>query len=204
MEKEMIHRHAMIDVETFGTGERAIVASIGAVSFTEDDVDEKGSFYMAPSWQQQITSKGTVTEGTLRFWLRQPDAQREVLLRTGMTGVSATLKALTDWFSASFGKDKFLVWAKGPQFDLALVGSLYDRWFAEKPWEYWQERCVRTALMHRATETVGPPKGNMEHHALDDAVHQAMQVQAFLRALHLPYPTKKPAAPVAPVDDLLN
>jgi len=173
--------HVMVDVETLGTGERAVVASIGAVYFTQDSVDEEGGFYEALKWQEQLDSGGTVTEGTIKFWLKQLDGVREPLLRGGGSDVLAALTRLDGWFRGLPCTSEPCVWAKGPQFDLVLVRSLYKRMgMRDAPWKYWQERDVRTALMLSAAYNVARGVGSDEHHAFDDAVHQARQVQRFL------------------------
>jgi exodeoxyribonuclease VIII len=180
---EVYLKHVMIDVETLGTGEAAVVASVAAVAFNASSVLEDGGFYSTLNWQEQLDSGGTVTEGTIRFWLKQPDAARNALTNGVGAHVTEALSALRAWFvkSGMSGKD-FCVWAKGPQFDLALVRSLCRRFGVECPWTYWQERDVRTALMLSCAYEVGRPQGSDEHHAFDDAVFQAKQVQRFLVA----------------------
>jgi exodeoxyribonuclease VIII len=172
--------HVMVDVETLGTGERAVVASVGAVYFTPTTIDEGGGFYEALKWQEQLDRDGTVTEGAIKFWLKQLDKVREPLLRGGGSTVSEVLLKLGRWFEALPGSSELCVWAKGPQFDLALLESLYRRWDIDPPWRYWQGRDVRTALMLDAAYNVARGADSDEHHAFDDAVHQAKQVQRFL------------------------
>jgi hypothetical protein len=180
---EVYLKHAMIDIETLGTNEASVVASIGAVAFNAEVVCEDNGFYRTLNWQEQLDNGGTVTEGTVRFWLKQPDMTRNALTNGVGAHVTEVLSALKAWFvkSGMSGND-FCVWAKGPQFDLALVRSLCGRFSIECPWKYWQERCVRTALMLDSAYQVGRPQGSDEHHAFDDAVFQAKQVQRFLVA----------------------
>lgn len=176
-------KHCMIDLETLGTGQNAVVASVGAVKFSADSIDEQNGFYATLNWQEQLDRGGSVTEDTIRFWLRQPDAAREPLLRGARTSIAQVCKDLKKWFvdSGLSGKDS-LVWAKGPQFDLSLLRSLFNRFGFELPWDFWRERDVRTALMLSCAYEIGRPQGSDAHHAFDDAVFQAKQVQRILFA----------------------
>jgi hypothetical protein len=87
------------------------------------------------------------------------------------------------------------VWANGPQFDLVILQSAFDRYGIKRPWVCWQERCVRTAL-----EMAGYEKGSISwiergprHRALNDARHEARklfysgalgEVSAIIRRLY--------------------
>lgn len=174
----------MIDIETLGTEPNAVIMSIAAVEFSADHIDEDGGFYQTLNWQEQLDRGGTVTEDTIRFWLRQPDAAREPLLRGPRTKVETACKDLIQWIVRHGLNNKdALIWAKGPQFDLSLIRGLLRRFGFNAPWPFWGERDVRTALMTPRANRVTRPKDSVAHHAFEDAVFQAKQVQQFLLAL---------------------
>jgi hypothetical protein len=177
--------HVMIDLETLGTERDSVILSLGAVKFDNREIYEDDGLYLQLKWQDQLDNGGTVTEGTIRFWLGQPAASRDaVLSRNNALHPDEALSALDAWFLKSVRRPKDCgVWAKGPSFDLSLLGDLYRRQgHGRPPWPYWAERCVRTALMMPGVGAIGRPKDMTEHHPFHDAVYQAMLVKKFLIA----------------------
>lgn len=190
----MDREHVMIDLETLGTERDSVILSLGAVKFDRKKIYEDDGLYLQLNWQEQLDCGGTVTEGTIRFWLGQPRAARDAVLnKARLKHLDAALSELGAWFLKSVRKPKnCCVWAKGPAFDLSLVGDLYRRLDrGEPPWPYWSERCVRTALMLNAAYKVPRPEEMTEHHAFHDAVYQALQVQRFLVGCGGPPPKKE-------------
>jgi DNA polymerase III epsilon subunit-like protein len=72
--------HVMIDLETLGTEPNSVILSLGAVKFDRNKIYEDDGLYLQMRWQDQLDSGGIVTEGTIRFWLGQPRAARDVIL----------------------------------------------------------------------------------------------------------------------------
>lgn len=190
-----IEEHVMIDLETLGTERDSVILSLGAVKFDREKIYEDDGLYLQLKWQDQLNNGGTVTEGTLRFWLSQPAASRDAILnRNSALTPNWAISTLNDWFLNSVSKPKYCrVWAKGPAFDLSILGDLYQRQGqGMPPWPYWAERCVRTALMMSGVNSIKRPADMTEHHPFHDAVYQAMQVRKFLISCGGPATTKKP------------
>lgn len=179
------NEHISIDLETLGTERDSVILSLGAVKFDRDAIYEDDGLYLSLKWQPQMDNGGTVTEGTIRFWLNQSRAARDAVLnKSGAVEPDKAMMMLSSWFREHVKAPKnCCVWAKGPSFDLSLLGDLYYRFgLGKPPWPYWAERCVRTALMLNAAYRVPHPEGMVEHHAFWDAVYQAMQVKRYLVA----------------------
>lgn len=172
--------HIMIDLETLGTDDNAVVTSIGAVAFDEDSVDTEAGFTCNLNIQQQLDVGRKITRDTLLFWLKQaPETLRATL--SGAASVKGALTGLSRWVESRYAPYKVCVWGKGPSFDMTILKSLY-RDFEIKPfWNFWNERCVRTALMLPEVAAVKQQPGFVVHCALDDAVYQALQVQKYLQ-----------------------
>jgi hypothetical protein len=92
----------------------------------------------------------------------------------------AALYEFCDWMAARNVEagGNIRVWANGPQFDLVILQSAFDRYGIKRPWICWQERCVRTAL-----EQAGYERGSVSwiergprHRALNDARHEARKL----------------------------
>lgn len=175
--------HIMIDIETLGTRHNAVILSVGAVKFDSQKIYKDDGFYSNLNWQLQLDNGGTVTEDTIRFWMKQPSTIRETVFNKKGVPPAEMVAKFNSWFSSQV-KDpkKCCVWAAGPQFDLSLLKDLYRRFFFKELWSFWAERCVRTAGMVPHVKETKRPRGMTEHHAFHDAVYQAMQVRKFLIA----------------------
>jgi len=179
------NEHISIDIETLGTERDSVILSLGAVKFDHEKIYEDDGLYLSLKWQPQMDNGGTVTEGTIRFWLSQHRAARDAVLnKSGAVHHDKALQQLSAWFKKNIRAPKnCCVWAKGPSFDLSLISDLYQRSTnSQPPWPFWAERCVRTAIMLNAAYKVPHPDGMVEHHAFWDAVYQASQVRRFLVA----------------------
>lgn len=171
--------HIMIDIETLGTDDNAVVTSIGAVAFDEDSVDTEAGFTCNLNIQQQLDVGRKITRDTLLFWLKQaPETLRATL--SSPISVKAALSNMTSWARVST-PPHVCVWGKGPSFDMTILKSLYHDFEITPFWKFWNERCVRTALMLPEAAAVKQQPGFVVHCALDDAVYQAMQVQKYLQ-----------------------
>lgn len=199
-----MNEHVMIDLETLSTGRDLVILSLGAVKFDSRKIYEDDGLYMLLRWQEQLDNGGTVTEGTIRFWLGQHRAAREAILnKSRLLHPDKAIMMFNNWFRDNIKVVKNCgVWANRPSFDLSLLDDMYRRFgMGEPPWPYWAERCVRTAKMMAGVDTISRPKDMTEHHAFHDAVYQAMQVRKFLVSCGPPA-SKKRSAPAD--DDLFS
>ena len=65
--------HAMVDIETLGTKEDAVILTVGGVKFDPyTDKDPYDRFLMAIDIDEQTANGSVVDEGTLEWWGTQP------------------------------------------------------------------------------------------------------------------------------------
>jgi len=165
----------MIDIETLGIERGSVLLSIGACQWNPADgiVDTFYTEIDSSSCQQVGLS---VDEDTLEWWQNQSGDHKPL---NGSTPLSAALKQL-----AAFVEGADEVWAHSPSFDLAHLEYCYDIFEIDPPWTYTEKRDSRTIAalpIAAARDHTG-----REHHALDDAVHQAQLVAATLQRLQSP------------------
>jgi hypothetical protein len=162
----------MIDIETLGLDPGAAVLSIGAVQFDPDGLGEE--FYREISLQSCQAVGLEVDADTLEWWLEQDEAVSDVL--TGGEQLEDALMDFGMWYP-----DGAEVWANSPSFDCEHLEAAYDAVGLTEPWEYNDERCVRT--LRSLPGSVELAQDGDEHHALDDAKHQAREVSRTLARL---------------------
>lgn len=175
--------HYVIDLETLGTRETAVIASIGAIRIRDLQID--GEAYYRVDMAASVAGGRTLDVPTLLWWLGQAEAARAELLDDDRHPLQIVLQRLADFmrYSASTGPDADAwVWGNGPAFDCAILRSAYRQQGIPEPWPYYRDRDLRTLLdlYPEAIGLTGPFVGT-RHHALHDARHEARQLIAALQ-----------------------
>ncbi|WP_350238916.1 3'-5' exonuclease [Pectobacterium colocasium] len=186
--------HVMIDIETMGTNPnpKAPIASIGAVFFNPKTGELGEQFYCRVDFENDILNGAVPDGGTIQWWLRQSSEARAELIRDDATPILGAVSELSDWLADNAESLKTLkVWANSPSFDCAILKSAFERTDTDIPWNYWNERDVRTMkevgvaimgigriLRLGTAKTIG-----VKHNALDDAISQAALVSAVMSRL---------------------
>lgn len=175
--------HAMIDLETLDTCPEAVVLSVGVSLFDPNDPAKPPiqGYYAVLDKTTQIEQGRTTSPSTLDWWSKQSPESRTVLTAV-QKPVTAVLKALAkkiDW-SRIEG-----VWGNGPSFDNAMMKSLYSQWDMDLPWAFYLDRDHRTikALYEKRYGKLSFPREGTHHNALDDAMHQARELQYMIHHL---------------------
>ncbi|PSL06563.1 3'-5' exonuclease [Cecembia rubra] len=138
-------KNIMVDIETFGTGERALIISIAMVPFhMEYKTLDVPNFRANVSIQSGLDAGLQIDESTLLWWI---DQDREVLKcnLVDPRPLKVVLAELSLWYMRHFDQDT-LVWGNGPSFDNAILSAAFKSVGSVAPWKHYNERCVRTYL----------------------------------------------------------
>jgi hypothetical protein len=164
----------MIDIETLSKQPNATVLSIGAVYF--DCYSISDTFYDVLSIDEQ--NERHVEGDTVKWWLKQSDGARLHVAVDASRGLWESLGSLSRFIRADA-----VVWAKDPDFDCVILESLFYDFGLDAPWGYRNKRAVRTlqALVPGFKE---PEFVGTEHNAIQDAIHQAKNVQLMMKELN--------------------
>jgi hypothetical protein len=160
----------MIDLETLDTRATSVILSIGAVKF--GTVGNYGTFYRNCLFDDQIrVHNRSVSESTVRWWFDQtPEARAH--LAVNPLPLAMVLAELRQWFEQDPGPVEH-VWARGQDFDIAILNHAYDQYGQVKPWTYRQPRDSRTVVDDYLPLDQRPPEAGTLHNALDDALYEA-------------------------------
>ena len=169
-----MREHAMIDIETLGTEPGCVVLSIGACRFDpREGVDQRETYYEEIDRVSARNAGLEVDPDTLDWWQGQDPDLRPF---DGDTTLWEALFNLTEFLD---GAEQY--WANSPSFDLKILEAAYKAVDLSPPWRYWEWRDVRTIRDLPAAVEVS--QNGREHHALDDAIHQAREVSLTLRRI---------------------
>jgi len=178
--------HVMVDLETMGTKVDSAIASIAIVAFNLDGM--LSSFEGTPELYTRIdlgTTTGKCYPDTVLWWMKQSETARAEITWDGykaieIIAIQTVEDYIRDWAGqAKYKGGKLYIWAKSPSFDLEILKKVFDTYALKTPWDFRNERDVRTiTAMFPAIPFVAPV---VSHHALYDARAQADQVIECLR-----------------------
>lgn len=172
------YTNLMIDLETLGTGANALIISIAAVPFEFHQIDDS----VSPSFQANISIQSGLDAGmkidgeTLTWWLEK----KHEVLKSCLQNPKNLHMALAEFrlFWGSFCTEDTKVWGRGPSFDNGILADAFHLIGKRQPWEFYNDRCVRTYLdgYDEQIKKHVPFSGD-KHNPLDDAFHQVNCLQ---------------------------
>lgn len=180
---EEVTNECMLDLETFGKGNKAVIVSIGACMFNPVgegvDIGVASRFEVFVDPQSCIKAGMQMDSSTVLWWMdAERDEARELLLRGQKQAVA--LGPALFMFACWLNKDR-PVWGNGATFDNVILRNAYALTGSPCPWSFWNDRCYRT--MKNIAPTVKMQRDGVHHSALQDAVAQAKHLQFINRFL---------------------
>ncbi|AUR81600.1 ribonuclease H-like domain protein [Vibrio phage 1.009.O._10N.261.51.C9] len=174
----------MVDIETLGTKNTSIILSIGACYFDINTGEIGPTFHQHISAESCADAGLTADMSTVMWWLGQNKDAQNALIEGSRT--ARPLHEVLQGFSAMVGPG-VKVWGNGATFDNTIIKNAYDRIGMKVPWDFWNDRDVRTIVDLGQQVGIDPkrdmPFQGVKHDALADAVHQARYVSYIWQRL---------------------
>lgn len=168
--------HVMIDIETMGTSQSAVITSIGAAKFCFRRQEILGEFYERVEWMNGQEGR-TLDPGTVHWWMSQSEEALAEMRKNGKP-LRKVLEQLKDFIPSGAG-----IWGNGPCFDMSILENAYLQEELGVPWKFWDVRCYRTIRMLVTGLAEELPREGTHHNALDDSIHQAKNAMVWAQAL---------------------
>lgn len=167
----------MVDLETLATTPDAAILTIGAIAF---DVygNIKNKFYRRVDIDSCLQLGLAKDEATMQFWNENKLARDEAFKAEDRFHVRDVIYDFTQFFKKNNGKT---LWCLGANFDEPILSTVYKKLNMEKPWQFWNVRCLRTlnSLAGINMKQFGQP----EHHALKDCEKQILAYKTAMQIL---------------------
>jgi len=194
-------QHVMIDIESMGTEQDAILTSIGACSFSFKENRIISEFYVRCEWRYGQKGRAASLD-TFYWWLDQsPEAQQEC--RSNGKPLRKVLEDLKEWLPK-----KPIIWGNGPCFDMSILEHAFKQYDMGIPWKYHSVRCHRTIKMLATGLVEDPVRKGVHHNALGDSIYQAECAMLWAQALRASGScqdeNERPESPIHPVDTGLS
>lgn len=177
--------HVMVDLETMGKKHNAPIVAIGAVFFDPATGSIGESFYKVVCLESSVNWGAVIDPSTVIWWLKQSSEARSAIVNDDAIPLQDALLQFREFVSDNVagGSKKAQVWGNGASFDNSILRSSYDCIAEDYPWEYWNDRDVRTMVELGQAISFDPkttiPFEGSRHNALADAIHQALYVSAI-------------------------
>jgi exodeoxyribonuclease VIII len=179
----------MLDLETYGRGNKAALISIGATLFLPTGETARDNTFECFVDPQSCVDIGMVVDvSTVNWWMgadckddderAKMDVARRVLAEKLKHAIP--IRDALHRFSAWMGEDK-PVWGNGATFDNVILRNAYELAGIPCPWEFWNDRCYRT--MKSKTPHVKMQRVGVHHSAMWDAISQAEHLQQINRRI---------------------
>lgn len=168
--------HLMLDLETLGNKSNSAILSIGAVEFDLETGELGREFYQRIDLQSCLDRGLIVNGSTFYWWLTQNENARREVAKGGENLLVALQKFSV--FASQLGD--FQIWGNGVRFD---VGILEDAYVAcgvqEMPWNFRNERDVRTLVSFAPNIKEHFPFHGIAHNPIDDCKYQIAYCHAI-------------------------
>lgn len=182
----------VVDLETLGRARGAQVLEIGAACLSPSPGVGLQGFAGFPSLVDQARKGLTAEPSTVLWWLDESEAgpgsaaRQRVTNAHGPNGLSAysavvVLADFTRWLQfVSHGRE-LRIWGNGATFDLGILAGLYEALGMEVPWNFWDERDLRTLFDVNGGKPRIPLQGTfIKHSGLFDAYLELAQLHITL------------------------
>lgn len=183
------YRHVMVDLETMGKKSNAPIVSIGAVIFDPATGFLGETFYKVVSLESAVSWGAEIDPSTVIWWMKQSSEARSEIANDNAIQLDDALLQFSEFVFENIPGDceTAQIWGNGATFDNTILRSSFERASLECPWDYRNDRDVRTMVeLGKAigfdAKTSIPFEGE-RHNALADAQHQARYVSAIWQRL---------------------
>lgn len=172
--------HVMVDIETLGKNNDAVILSIGACKFDPMGDSIIDSFYVAIDPATCVANGLKMSVSTVMWWMDdQRDEARSRMMGEERLDLATALYGFSSWF----GAESLPLWGNGATFDNVILRNAYAALGEEAPWMFWDDRCYRT--FKNLAPGIKITRIGTYHNALDDAISQAKHMQTIVAHLGL-------------------
>ena len=143
--EEKTFGHIMVDIETMGNESNSAIVSIGAVEFNMQTGETGKEFYVNVLLKSCMDIGLKLNADTVMWWLKQSDEARKSLTEGESKNLIQALHEFSSFIESCDGK-KCQVWGNSARFDLGILSDAYNKIGVKIPWDFRNERCVRTLV----------------------------------------------------------
>lgn len=164
--------HLMVDLETLGVSNNSVICSIGIVEFDMKSGKTGNVFYNRVNIQSCIDLGMSVTGSTIEWWLKQDLEARRKIYEGDSLSIRETLFRLNEFLSFFEDLSDIQIWGNSNRFDLGILENTYKVCNIPIPWNYRNERDVRTLSSLRPEIKKNSNNTGIPHDPISDCLFQ--------------------------------
>jgi len=175
----------MVDLETQGLQNDAVIASIGASFWDSVEKRSVGEFYSIINIEDALNKGFTQDQSTLDWWEKQPPEAKRIFDKEVQERESVPMEAALDAYANYIGIYRQLYqevyqFGNSSMFDNMKIKTACEKLGVEYPFEHWEDLCYRTVktLFGRG---IPIQREGIFHCAVHDAQNQSRHMADILR-----------------------
>ena len=168
----------MLDLETLGGDNNAIILAIGAVKFDLNN-GLSSTFYKTINIQSCVNVGMSLTGDNLLWWLKQSKKAIDEAFK-GEFDIKDVLVDFYNWLGTN---TSIKIWGYSSTFDNTILSTAYKQCGMKAPWFFWNDRCYGTVV--NSFDKIEISGLGTRHNALDDAKRQAIHLIKIVKANNL-------------------
>ncbi len=189
MEKNETKTIIMMDLETLDLSPRSVVTQCAFIATSIDDPEtEMRRVDQYLPVQPQIALGRVMSFDTVLWWMKQEDAARSRFIENSGSDMEELLalvrsihRKLTEVIDQAGGKQFVELWARGPQFDVVNLESLFVDCGLKAPWAYDRVMDLRTTMRLAGVSSADVDNSGITSHiAVDDC---RFQLRCYIEAM---------------------
>jgi hypothetical protein len=179
--------NVMIDLEALGQEPGSVILTLTAVQF-DIETGQTGKIFEESIDLKSCMDIGlTIDPITIMWWMIQSEEARRKLKESqdNPDSISDVLSRFGVWLNhlphttlrILYNREDINIWGRGPRFDMGLLSYAYKvLGYKTTPWNFRNERCVRTYESIRPDMKNNTPFEGILHNGIDDAKHEIKYV----------------------------
>lgn len=174
-----------IDLETISNDTNSAMVAVTVYHFDRNTLELLG-FITVEVLLVSAMRYGTANASTIAFWMKQNDEARRIFNSTQGEHLAPALTTISEWIQGRCERKWAKLWGNGSTFDNTILRNAYIAVGIQEPWDFWNDRDLRTLLDIFNWVTGRKPKHEVEfegnpHDSADDCKHQTRLILESLK-----------------------
>lgn len=176
-------KHLMIDLETLGTSPDSVFLSVAAIQFDIATGKIGNTFLQNVDLGSALKMGRTISPDTIKWWLEQ---RQNILLKMFKSPVdlTVTLAALSKFCGLN---GIVYPWGNSASFDLGMLNHAFKQCGIAQPWQFYNERCYRTAVQLLPEDMKAIKDANLAHDPVYDCKYQIANLVKLNKMLNFKF-----------------
>lgn len=170
-------KDVMIDLETLGNSNNAVVVQIGACYFDSGTGEVGDTFQVNVDAESSLRAGFEVSGSTIYWWLGQGTDAQTSILRGEKEDVATAFNNLN-----LFLKKARCIWSHAT-FDFVILMNHLNRLNIKPKFHYRSARDIRTLVDLAKIDHKGYERAGIHHNALDDCIYQVRYTVDCIKAI---------------------